>query len=248
MKIGYLPLKNCVICGVFLFISFFNPNRIFAFNFFGWSHGASGYNKAIYEAKNGEKPLILYFHTEWCKWSKRMNNDYLASYDVKEFLRDIPKVEINPEDGAKEKAISEKYNVTGYPTFLVSIPSLDSKIERLYPFRKGSDWTTDEFIDAIRAKLATYYNKEGYSCYKRKQYEEAVKYYEMAISFDPENVYAYYGKGIIHHTVAYKKRDTSLLEEAEADYLKVLEIDPNHTGSKKELERLHKTMEELGIR
>ena len=70
----------------------------------------------------------------------------------------------------------------------------------------------------------------------------------MAISFDSEDAYAYYGKGIVHHTVAYKNQDTRLLEEAETNYLKALEIDPGHIGSKKELERLHKSMEKMGIR
>ena len=248
MKIGFVSLKNCVICGVFLSTIFLIPNRIFAFDFSDWSHGASGYNDTIYEAKSEDKPLILYFHTEWCKWSKKMNTIYLGSYDVNDFLSDIPKVEINPEKGADDKALSKKYNVTGYPSFLVSVPSINSETESLYPFRKGSDWTTDEFINAIRVKIVAFYNKKGYSCYQRKRYEDAIKYYEMAISFDPEDVYAYYGKGIVHHTVAYKNRDTSLLEKAEANYLEALEIDPAHAGSKKELERLHKTMEAMGMR
>lgn len=248
MKIRVVSLKSGIICGVFLFIVLFIPNRILAYDFSIWSHGASGYNDAIQEAKNEGKPLILYFHTEWCKWSKKMNNDYLASYNVKDFLRDIPKVEINPDKGADEKALTKKYNVTGYPSFFVSVPSVDSKTERLYPLKEGTDWTTDEFINALRAKLVNLYNKKGYSCYQRKQYEEAIKYYEMAISFDPEDAYAYYGKGIVHHIVAYKNRDTSLLEEAETNYLKALEIDSSHQGSKKELEKLRKTMEKMGIR
>jgi tetratricopeptide (TPR) repeat protein len=248
MRIEVFSLKNGIIRGVFLLIVLFIPNRILAGDFSDWSHGASGYNDAIQEATNEDKPLVLYFHTEWCKWSKKMNNDYLASYDVKDFLRDILKVEINPDKGTDEKALTKKYNVTGYPSFLVSVPSVGSKTESFFPFRKGTDWTIDEFINAIRAKLVNLYNEKGYSCYQRKQYEEAIKYYEMAISFDPEDAYAYYGKGIVNHAVSYKNRDTGLLEEAETNYLKALEIDPSHSGSKKELERLRKTMEKIGLR
>ena len=108
--------------------------------------------------------------------------------------------------------------------------------------------TTDEFINALRAKILNLYNKKGYSCYKSKQYEEALEYYEMAISFDPEDAYAYYGKGIVNHAVAYENRDTDLLEEAESNYLEALEIDPGHQASKKELEKVRKTMEKMGIR
>ncbi len=109
-------------------------------------------------------------------------------------------------------------------------------------------WSVDEFIDAIASKLANQYNKKGYSCYKEKKVADAVKYYDMSINFNPEDAYPYYGKGIVHHTVAYENKDTELLKKAENNYLKALEIDPNHQGSLKELEKLRKTMEAMGIR
>lgn len=248
MKIEVDAFKICIIWGLFLFIVLFVPNRTLAYDFFDWSHGAYGYYDAIEDAKNEDKPLVLYFHTEWCKWSKKMNSKYLASYELESFLSGIPKVEINPDKGADEKALFKKYNVTGYPSFLVFIPSIENNAERFYPFKKGMDWTTDEFIDAIRAKLVNRYNRKGFSCYQNKQYDAAIKFYDMAISFNPEDAYAYYGKGVVHHTVAYEEKDSLLLEEAEADYLKALEINPGHSASKKELERLQKTMKKMGIR
>ena len=248
MQTRVVSLNKGIIGGVFLFVALVLPNIILAYDSYGWSHGASGYHDAMQEAKNEGKPLILYFNVDWCKWCKRMNNNYLDSYTVDDFLQDIPKVEINPEKGTDEESLARKYNVTGYPTFLVSVPSADSNEVRIYPFKKGTDWTTDEFIDAIRAKLVNIYNKKGYSCFQRKQYEDAIKYYEKAIRFDPEDAYAYYGKGIVHHTVAYRNRDTGLLEEAETDYLKALERDPSHSGSKKELEKLRRAKEKMGIR
>jgi hypothetical protein len=48
--------------------------------------------------------------------------------------------------------------------------------------------------------------------------------------------------------MAYQKKDTVLLERAEENYLRALEIDPDHEGSRRELEKLHKTMEQFGIR
>ena len=240
--------KIAIIQGLILFIVLVIPHRILAYDFSGWAHGSSGYNDAIQEAKNEEKPIVLYFHTKWCKWSKKMNKNYLSSYEVEDFLNNIPKVEIDPDKGSDEKALTKKYNVTGYPSFLVFVPSIDSNIERIYPLKKETDWTTNEFINAIKAKLVRMYNNKGYSCYQKQQYEASIKYYDKTISFDPDDAYAYYGKGIVHHTVAYKKQDTTLLEKAETNYLKALEIDPDHMGSKKELERLHKTMEQMGIR
>ena len=182
MKIGAASFNHCAFYGVFLFVVLFSPNGLLANDFYGWHHGASGYSDAIQEAEYEEKPLIIYFHAEWCKWCKKMNDNYLASYEVEDFLRNIPKVEINPEKGADENALANKYNVTGYPSFLVSVPSVGSKYERVYPFRKGADWSNEEFIYAIRKKLVYFYNEKGRSCYQRKQYEEAIKYYNQVLN------------------------------------------------------------------
>ena len=249
MKIKTVYFSHFAICGVLLFAVLFSPNRLLANDFSGWHHSASGHKRAIRKAEYEEKPLIIYFHVEWCKWCKKMNSDYLASYEVERFLRNIPKVEMNPENGADEEALADKYGVTGYPSFFVSVPSLGSKNERIYPFRKEeADLTNDEFIEAIRQKISHIYNKKGHSCYQKKEYEEAIKYYEKAITFNPEGAYAYFGKGAVHHTVAYRDRDTILLQKAEMDYLDALERDPDHADSKRELARLRKAMEELGIR
>ena len=107
MRLAILFLNNGIIrgfiLGLFLLVVSFVPNKTLANDFSDWSHGASGYKHAIQEAKNEDKPLILYFHKERCKWSRKMTKNYLASYDVKAFLRGIPKVEINPDKGAMER-------------------------------------------------------------------------------------------------------------------------------------------------
>jgi tetratricopeptide (TPR) repeat protein len=176
-----------------------------------------------------------------------MNKEYLDSYEVFNFLNDIPKVEIEPDKGASEKALAEKYNVTGYPSFFVSFPE-DAGNAKIHPFKSGNDLTTYEFIDAIRKRIIYVYNNKGHSSYQNKQYEEAIKYFEMSLSFDPKNAYAYYGKGMIHYAVGYENEDADLLEEAERDFLNALEIDPDDAGSKKELKKLQSAMEKMGIR
>jgi tetratricopeptide (TPR) repeat protein len=219
-----------------------------AFHFAGWSHGASGYENAVEEARDQGEPIVLYFHTTWCKKSIRMNNQYLRAYEVEEFLSNIPRVEINPDRGRAEKALKKKYNITGYPTFLVFVPSANAKPQRIWPFYKKKDWTREEFIGAVKSRIAGQYNREGFGCFNTKRYEDAIKYYEKALDFDPDNAYAHYGMGIVYHTEALNNKDQDLLEEAESSYLKALEIDPEHKASKKELKKLQKTMEKLGLR
>lgn len=70
----------------------------------------------------------------------------------------------------------------------------------------------------------------------------------MTASSDPEDAYAYYGEAIVYQNIALQNEDTDLLEAAGENYLRVLEIDPDHKGSKKELKRLQKMMEKMGIR
>ena len=224
------------------------PSNIPAFSSSEWFHGASGYDDAMEDAKMDKKPLILYFNTEWCKLCKKMNSTYLANYEIEEFLRDIPKVEIDPDDGAGEKALAKKYSVAGYPTFFVLVPSFGEKTKTIYPFRKGYDLTPDEFVNAIAKKIADLYNEKAYEFFQEKRFEDAIKYYGMTIRYDPENTYAYYGKGAAHHTSALKSGDSEQLEEAEINYLKALDIDPNHKGAKEELDKLYEIMEDLDLR
>jgi hypothetical protein len=53
----------------------------------------------------------------------------------------------------------------------------------------------------------------------------------MSIDYDSENVYAYYGMGLAYHSIAYEEKDTELMEEAEYNYSKALEADPDHEPS-----------------
>lgn len=248
MKIRAILFNHYIVCSVFLSVLLLSPSRSSAYDFYGWYHGAAGYKDAIQEAEYDDKPLIVYFYTESCKWSQKMNSKYLAAYEVDDFLSRMSKVEINPYKGSAEKALKDKYHVTGYPTFFVSVPSISSRNERVHPFTNDGEWTIAQFIEAVRSKIVTVYDNKGYSYYQSKEYEEAINHYDIALSFDPEDVYAYYGRGTTHYAMAYENEDSSLLEEAETDFLNALDIDPEHKESKKQLEHLQKTMEKMGLR
>ena len=127
-----------------------------------WEHGASGHSHAFSWAEEEGLPLIVYFHTDWCGWCKKMDSDYLATEQMKAFLEGIPKVEINPDKGAAEKALAEKtYGVTGYPYFVVYLPGYDSKPYRLHPFRRNRHLSVDQFIQSIEKRIAYEYDRKG---------------------------------------------------------------------------------------
>ncbi|MBW2636237.1 MAG: tetratricopeptide repeat protein [Deltaproteobacteria bacterium] len=248
MKARNTSLKHYMIPGLVLAILLCLPQSTLAYDFHAWSHGASGYDDTIGQATIEEMPLILYFHTDGCSWSKKMNDRYLASNDVVSFLSSIPKVEINPDRGADEKALAMKYNVKEYPSFLVFVPTVKVKPQRVYPFRQGGDWTTGEFIHAITSRLAGQYDHGGYAWYKGSQYDKAIRCFDRSIGLDPEDAYAYYMRGIIYHTVACQDRNTDLLKKAEINYMKSLTIDLDQPECMAELEKLQKAMEQMGLR
>ena len=242
MRSSIVSKKSIILVSIFLLGGLFVCDDILAYDFTDWYHGASGYEDALEEVIDAEKPLILYFHSESSKWCKKLDSEYLASYEVDQFLSNIPKVEISSSEEASEKALYDKYGVTGVPAFFVLMPSMDSKpAKSISPFIKGKHNTTDEFVDAIKRRIIYKYNNKGYSLFKNKQYEEALKYYEMTLNFDSENVYAYYAMGLVFHTIGYNQKDPDLFEKAEENYSKALEIDPNHEESIRGLENLRKS-------
>ena len=143
---------------LFLLQSLVSCNMGPSYDFPGWDHGASGHSNALSWAEEEGLPLIVYFHTDWCGWCKKMDSDYLATDQMREFLEGIPKVEINPDKGAAEKALAEgEYGVTGYPFFVVYVPAYDGKPYRLHPFRRDGHLSVDQFIQAIEERISDEY-------------------------------------------------------------------------------------------
>lgn len=233
--------KTIMLISILLLSGLFVCSDILAYDFTDWYHGASGYEDALDEVIEAEKPLILYFHREDCKWCEKLESEYFASDKMDQFITNIPRVEISSAKEAAEKALYNKYGVTRVPAFFVLIPSIDSKpAKRISPFINGKHKTTDAFVDAIKNRITYKYNNKGYTLFKNKQYEEAIKYYEMSLNFDSRNVYAYYAMGLVYHTIGYNQKDPDLFEKAEENFSKALEIDPNHQESLKGLDNLRK--------
>lgn len=85
----------------------------------GWYHGASGYDRAITEQKASGKPILLYFHTEWCGWCKKLDRDVFASSAFDSRFGSALKVKVNPDDSRTERELASRYSVRGFPTVYV---------------------------------------------------------------------------------------------------------------------------------
>ncbi|HJX34210.1 MAG TPA: hypothetical protein VJ373_03460 [Desulfatiglandales bacterium] len=238
----FLRLILLFIAASGLLINLALPERASSYyGFPGWESGAMGHELALTAAQEEEKPLILYFHIDSSIWNDRMNDEYLTTYEVDRFLEDIPRVHINPEEGDAEGALAIQYGVNQYPAFLVLIPSLNTKPQRIHPF-SDQDMTQEEFLHKIKENIVYEYNNKASECVEKKDYVSALKYLEMSLDYDPNNAYTYYAIGVAYNFQASEKNDAKLLKKAEENYLKALEIDPGHEASAEALKALQKNM------
>jgi len=216
------------------------PERAYSYyGFPGWESGPMGYELALTAAQEEEKPLILYFYIDSSAWNDRMNDEYLSTYEVDRFLEDIPRVHINPDEGDAESAIATQYGVNQYPAFIVCIPSFDSKPQRIHPF-SDQNMTEEEFVNKIKENIVFEYNNKAFECVDKKDYGSALKYFGMSLDYDTNNAYTYYAIGVAYNFQASENNDKELLKKAEENYLKALEIDPNHEASIEALQKLQK--------
>ncbi|WP_022667719.1 thioredoxin family protein [Desulfospira joergensenii] len=71
------------------------------------------YGAGIREARQENKKIFLHFMTQWCGYCKKMNATTFKDEEVIAFLnRHFVSIKV---DGDREKAITEKYRVTGFP-------------------------------------------------------------------------------------------------------------------------------------
>ena len=222
-------------------IGIFSVDSALSYDFEDWEHGSAGYVLAREKALEEEIPLVLYFHQPSSELSKKMSDEYLASQDVESFLRDVSKAEINPNEGVAEADLSDEFGIKEYPVFLISIPTLGVEAKKISPFSRGRvPLAVEQFLKILKGKVVFPYKSKGHENYEKDEYVEALRYYEIALGFDPDDASIYYAMGVIYHILFVKDGNEKLFEKAEKSYLKALEIDTNHKESKTELEKLRK--------
>ena len=115
-----------------------------------WLYGAASYARALELQRELKVPLVVYFYTDWCPYCRALDNEYLPSAPVQEYLRGVVKIRINPENGPSDREVANRYHVTGYPSFFViGVPN--GFPNSINPFRKTApNLTPPEFAEACR--------------------------------------------------------------------------------------------------
>ena len=120
------------------------------YRFRGWEEGVDGFEEIARLHDERFKPVVIYFHTDWCGWCRRLERDYFEDASFSHWLSRIDRVHINPEDGQGEADIARMFKVRGYPTFVVMAAG-NSKYFRLHPFgQKGAHQSPEQFLADVQ--------------------------------------------------------------------------------------------------
>lgn len=203
-----------------------------------WEHGASGYRQAQAAAELSGDPLVVYFHTDWCPWCRKLNERYLRKYSVRSALANVRKVEVNPERGAAEKALFERYGGGGYPSLYVELPGSGQRPTKLSPFSGGKEQSLTAFTKSFQTAVTYQYNRWAHQLYGVGDYVKSERMIDKALASDSRNVYSNYFKGRLLHRRGYERRDWDITRQAKAAYERALAVDPNHKPSRDGLDAL----------
>lgn len=77
-------------------------------------------------AKQGNKPVMVDFYTDWCGWCKKLDKDTYSNSAVQGLADKFVCVKV---DGDKDRANTKKFGINGYPT-IVFLDSIGKEIDR----------------------------------------------------------------------------------------------------------------------
>ena len=118
-----------------------------------WYEGASGFEQAVEEARRDQKPLLVYFRTEWCGYCRQFERELLSSTTVQRYVDGVVKVTINPEVGRAEAQLASAYRVNSFPSIFMHPADLGPpRGIRRTAMRNGRIGlqTPDEFVETLR--------------------------------------------------------------------------------------------------
>ena len=116
-----------------------------------WKEGIPGYIASMREQKESNKPIAMFFYTDWCPNCNKLREEVLSTPEVADFMeQNLLPVKINPEKGPLENQISEEFGIIGYPTIII-IPGRD---KTPITIRRTSNISPAQFIEQCRQALS----------------------------------------------------------------------------------------------
>ena len=88
-------------------------------DFTTWLSNVPGMLEAAKEYEKGEKPIFVYFYTDWCGYCRQFERELLSSDEVSDYMSSILAVRVNPESGRGEAELGRRYGVNSFPALFV---------------------------------------------------------------------------------------------------------------------------------
>jgi thiol-disulfide isomerase/thioredoxin len=87
-----------------------------------WLKDNNGYALATDASVMENAPVLIYGHTAWCGYCKKLDSTLLSDSDVKNTLSQFIKVDFNPEHSAKDHDLFKSWGGRGYPALFIQYP------------------------------------------------------------------------------------------------------------------------------
>jgi thioredoxin-related protein len=119
---------------------------------------ADEHSDALKKAKLENKPVLLYFYSNYCTYCEAMERNVLSDKDVKKSLAaDVVYLRVNVDE---KRDTATRYNIRGYPTTylldpagkrIAVIPGYMSKkdFSKVLAFLKGKHYKTTNIWDFV---------------------------------------------------------------------------------------------------
>ncbi|MBT9148012.1 MAG: Thioredoxin-like protein [Syntrophomonadaceae bacterium] len=103
--------------------------------------------EGLKSARQANKPLLVYFHADWCSWCKKMVSDTYSAEEVIRLSRNFICIKVDTD---KEPQVAREYKVAGLPTIIFLNPE-GEVIKIVTGFRNSADFAAimkEEIKDA----------------------------------------------------------------------------------------------------
>ena len=178
-----------------------------------WSEGARGFRTASNEQRVSRRPMLLYFHTDWCPYCKQFDREILPDAEVAKAIAPAVKVRINPEKGADENEIARRYGVTGYPTLILVAEEGAAPVRLGTGVTRGTSPDTAQLVRSVRSNLKYAWDSRALASLNSGQPDEAIRYADLLLAFEPNDT-----NGRAHYLRALAFQKKGDLNEALRDY------------------------------
>lgn len=155
------------------------------------------YDVALKTASQENKPMIIDFYTDWCKWCKVLDTVTYVDPLVIGMSLDNIFVKIDAE---ADTALVREYGISGYPTIVVAGPD-GKEIDRIWGYLPPTDFynqvqlylqgkeTLDDYLGRLKDEPENlhYLSLIAEKFASRSRFDEAIEHYLKIIDLDPDN-------------------------------------------------------------